>query len=71
MRIAMTTAVGGLRWRWGCVLTSTAGHSHGLEDLSVGLWILLGIVLFLVIEKAVRLLHGAQSGPPGVLPLLC
>ena len=38
------------------------GHSHSLADLSIGMWILAGITIFLVIEKAVRALHGDSHG---------
>eukprot|EP01135_Chromosphaera_perkinsii_P005984 Nk52_evm13s376 gene=Nk52_evmTU13s376 len=37
------------------------GHSHSLEDMHVGLWILCGIVSFLLIEKLVRNIHGADG----------
>lgn len=49
-------------------------HSHGSEDhhephdLSVGLWVLAGILAFLVVEKFVRIIkgsgHGHSPGPP-------
>merc|ERR1712000_300217 len=39
-----------------------SGHSHSLADLSVGMWILAGITIFLVIEKFVRAVHGGESG---------
>uniref|UniRef100_A0A8B9K0D7 Zinc transporter SLC39A7 n=1 Tax=Astyanax mexicanus TaxID=7994 RepID=A0A8B9K0D7_ASTMX len=40
------------------------GHSHGAAHghmMSVGLWVLGGIVAFLVVEKFVRLLKGGHS----------
>ncbi|CAN0899845.1 IAA-alanine resistance protein 1 [Linum grandiflorum] len=37
-------------------------HSHSLEDLSVGLSILAGIVVFLLVEKAVRYVEDNSSG---------
>ncbi|KAK2887351.1 hypothetical protein Q8A67_015579 [Cirrhinus molitorella] len=40
------------------------GHSHGAAHghmMSVGLWVLAGIVAFLVVEKFVRLLKGGHS----------
>ncbi|XP_071450540.1 zinc transporter Slc39a7 [Hetaerina americana] len=41
------------------------GHSHGegmgVHDMSVGLWVLCGIVTFLVVEKFVRLLKGGHG----------
>ncbi|KAK1788609.1 hypothetical protein P4O66_002686 [Electrophorus voltai] len=40
------------------------GHSHGVAHshmMSVGLWVLGGIVVFLVVEKLVRLLKGGHS----------
>ncbi|ERL86991.1 protein catecholamines up isoform X1 [Dendroctonus ponderosae] len=45
------------------------GHSHGsgdeaehVHDMSVGLWVLAGIVAFLVVEKIVRILKGGGHG---------
>lgn len=35
------------------------GHSH---DMSVGLWVLAGIITFLVVEKSVRLIKGEDGG---------
>lgn len=32
------------------------GHSHGLADLASGLWVLTGILIFFVLEKALPLL---------------
>lgn len=40
-------------------------HSHG-HDMSVGLWVLAGIITFLAVEKMVRLMkggHGHSHGP--------
>ncbi|WCJ33683.1 ZIP metal ion transporter family [Euphorbia peplus] len=37
-------------------------HAHSLKDLSVGLSILAGIVLFLVVEKVVRYVEANSSG---------
>ncbi|XP_065855363.1 IAA-alanine resistance protein 1 isoform X1 [Euphorbia lathyris] len=37
-------------------------HSHSLKDLSVGLSILAGIVLFLLVEKVVRYVEANSSG---------
>lgn len=40
-------------------------HSHG-HDMSVGLWVLAGIITFLAVEKLVRLMkggHGHSHGP--------
>lgn len=37
------------------------GHSHEPHDMSVGLWVLAGIVAFLVVEKCVRILKGGNS----------
>ena len=41
------------------------GHSHGEEghshDMSIGLWVLAGIVAFLVVEKFVRCIKGGHS----------
>lgn len=37
------------------------GHSHEPHDMSVGLWVLAGIVAFLVIEKCVRIIKGGSS----------
>ncbi|KAL4219047.1 hypothetical protein ACF0H5_021630 [Mactra antiquata] len=47
------------------------GHSHGGEgghshDMSVGLWVLAGIIAFLMVEKFVRIVkgdHGHSHGP--------
>ncbi|KAJ8267463.1 hypothetical protein COCON_G00126350 [Conger conger] len=44
------------------------GHSHGAAHdhmMSVGLWVLAGIVAFLVVEKFVRLLKGGHSHSHG------
>ncbi|CAG9771954.1 unnamed protein product [Ceutorhynchus assimilis] len=43
------------------------GHSHGhgeeehIHDMSVGLWVLAGIVAFLMVEKSVRILKGKHG----------
>lgn len=43
------------------------GHSHGTDDgigghdMSVGLWVLAGIVTFLVVEKFVRIIKGGHD----------
>ncbi|XP_015167635.1 IAA-alanine resistance protein 1-like [Solanum tuberosum] len=37
-------------------------HAHSLEDLSVGLSILAGIVLFLIVEKLVRYVEDFSGG---------
>ncbi|KAL1458138.1 hypothetical protein WDU94_008309 [Cyamophila willieti] len=42
-------------------------HSHSIEDLSVGLWVLFGILAFLCVEKFVRYIkggHGHSHGKP-------
>ncbi len=44
---------------------SHEAHSHG-HDMSVGLWVLAGIITFLAVEKLVRLMkggHGHSHGP--------
>ncbi len=41
-----------------------AGAAHG-HMMSVGLWVLAGIVAFLVVEKFVRLLKGGHSHSHG------
>lgn len=41
------------------------GHEHG-HDMSIGLWVLAGIITFLTVEKGVRLIkggHGHSHGP--------
>ncbi|CAI0409725.1 unnamed protein product [Linum tenue] len=40
----------------------SSGHSHSLEDLSVGLSILAGIVVFLLVEKLVRYVEDNSTG---------
>lgn len=43
-------------------------HGHG-HDMSIGLWVLGGIITFLTVEKCVRLIkggHGHSHGPPAV-----
>lgn len=42
------------------------GEEHGPHDLSVGLWVLAGIIAFLMVEKVVRIVkggHGHSHGP--------
>ncbi|KAJ8891524.1 hypothetical protein PR048_004052 [Dryococelus australis] len=39
----------------------SAGHSHGPHDMRVGFWVLLGIIVFLVVEKLVRLVKGGHG----------
>ncbi|XP_060184983.1 IAA-alanine resistance protein 1 [Lycium barbarum] len=41
---------------------SSQSHAHSLEDLSVGLSILAGIVLFLIVEKLVRYVEEFSGG---------
>lgn len=48
--------------------THSHSHSHGTEDehshshdISVGLWVLCGIVAFLIVEKMVRILKGGHG----------
>lgn len=36
-------------------------HSHGPHDMSVGLWVLAGILAFLMVEKFVRMIKGGHS----------
>lgn len=36
-------------------------HSHGPHDMSVGLWVLAGILAFLMVEKFVRIIKGGHS----------
>lgn len=38
------------------------GHSH---DMSIGLWVLAGIITFLAVEKSVRLIKGGDHGGHG------
>ncbi|XP_022732979.1 IAA-alanine resistance protein 1-like isoform X6 [Durio zibethinus] len=40
-------------------------HAHSLKDLSVGLYILAGIVLFLLVEKVVRYVEENSGGASG------
>lgn len=57
--------------------THSHGHSHGGDgdhghDMSVGLYVLLGITAFLVIEKLMRIIkgedgHGHSHGPAAVV----
>lgn len=49
----------------------SGGHSHEPHDMSVGGWVLAGIIAFLVVEKVVRIIrgedghgHGHSHGPP-------
>jgi len=49
-------------------LGDAEGEAHG-HDMSVGLWVLFGIITFLLVEKFVRLIkdedsHGHSHGPP-------
>ncbi|XP_044743819.1 protein catecholamines up-like [Chrysoperla carnea] len=50
------------------------GHSHGDEeghaphDMSVGLWVLAGIVTFLAIEKAMRMVKGGHGHSHSKIP---
>uniref|UniRef100_A0A8R1HVN2 Uncharacterized protein n=2 Tax=Caenorhabditis japonica TaxID=281687 RepID=A0A8R1HVN2_CAEJA len=37
------------------------GHSHGAHDMSVGGWVLAGIIAFLTVEKLVRILRGGEG----------
>lgn len=47
------------------------GHSHGGEgghhghDMSVGIWVLSGIIAFLVVEKFIRIVKGGHSHSHG------
>lgn len=41
------------------------GHAHSLADISVGMWVLAGIAIFLVIEKLVRAIHGGDAAAAG------
>lgn len=36
-------------------------HAHGPHDMSVGLWVLAGILAFLMVEKFVRMIKGGHS----------
>uniref|UniRef100_A0A023GMW1 Putative solute carrier family 39 zinc transporter member 7 n=1 Tax=Amblyomma triste TaxID=251400 RepID=A0A023GMW1_AMBTT len=36
-------------------------HSHGPHDMSVGLWVLAGILAFLMVEKFVRMIKGGHG----------
>ncbi|MFH4977670.1 hypothetical protein AB6A40_004379 [Gnathostoma spinigerum] len=38
------------------------GHSHGPHDMSVGSYVLAGIIAFLTVEKLVRIVRGDESG---------
>ncbi|KAH7414871.1 hypothetical protein KP509_14G015000 [Ceratopteris richardii] len=46
--------------------TASHGHAHSIQDLSVGLTVLAGILLFFVVEKIVRQVEAASS--KGKLP---
>lgn len=41
-------------------------HSHSIEDMSVGLWVLCGILTFLCVEKFVRYVKGGHGHTHGV-----
>uniref|UniRef100_A0A1I7X499 Zinc transporter n=1 Tax=Heterorhabditis bacteriophora TaxID=37862 RepID=A0A1I7X499_HETBA len=41
------------------------GHSHGPHDMSVGGWVLTGIIAFLTVEKIVRILRGGDEHENG------
>uniref|UniRef100_A0A1I7U4N8 Zinc transporter SLC39A7 n=1 Tax=Caenorhabditis tropicalis TaxID=1561998 RepID=A0A1I7U4N8_9PELO len=41
------------------------GHSHGAHDMSVGGWVLAGIIAFLTVEKLVRILRGGEGHSHG------
>lgn len=43
------------------------GHDHG-HDMTIGLWVLGGIITFLAVEKGVRLLKGGHSHSHGPAP---
>ncbi|WKY15784.1 hypothetical protein Q1695_000904 [Nippostrongylus brasiliensis] len=48
--------------------SGAGGHSHEPHDMSVGGWVLAGIIAFLVVEKVVRIIrgedgHGHSHGP--------
>ena len=49
------------------------GHSHGdgghSHDMSVGLWVLAGIVAFLMVEKFVRIVKGSHGHSHGPAPV--
>lgn len=47
--------------------THEPGEEHG-HDMSVGLWVLSGIVAFLVVEKSVRILKGSSHSHSHVPP---
>ncbi|CAD6189134.1 unnamed protein product [Caenorhabditis auriculariae] len=38
-----------------------AGHSHEPHDMSVGGWVLAGVIAFLTVEKLVRILRGGEG----------
>lgn len=40
---------------------SDEGHGHS-HDMSIGLWVLAGIITFLAVEKSVRLIKGGDGG---------
>ncbi|CAN7948162.1 unnamed protein product [Ixodes pacificus] len=41
------------------------GHAHGPHDMSVGLWVLAGILAFLMVEKFVRMIKGGHGHSHG------
>lgn len=41
--------------------THSHDHAHGPHDMSVGLWVLAGILAFLMVEKFVRMIKGGHS----------
>jgi zinc transporter 7 len=49
--------------------SSSHGHSHGehdhSHDMSVGLWVLAGIIAFLIVEKFVRAVKGGHGHTHG------
>jgi len=47
--------------------TDEGGHSHH-HDMSIGLWVLSGIITFLAVEKGVRLLRGGHGHSHGPAP---
>lgn len=46
--------------------TGGHGHAHSIQDLSVGLAVLAGIILFFIVEKIVR--HVEKASSKGTLP---
>ena len=43
------------------------GHDH-MQDMIIGLWVLAGIVAFLIVEKFIRVLKGGHGHSHGVQP---